>query len=293
MNLDDNQQIGNHLRRVIKTKNITTLIEWIVKRGVGKLSGHFRMLPAFIIIGAQRSGTTSLFMGLVQHPNVVPSYPKETHYFSNYYHKGVYWYRSHFPIIRNKRDNIIAGEATPYYIFHPHAPRRIFNTLPLTKFICILRNPIDRAYSHYQHEVILKIEQLTFEQAINKEDERMALDYQLLVMEKKPKCFNHQNYSYLSRGRYIEQLEIWKQLFDLNQILIIDFEEFCSNPPQIIQQAWEFLGVAKLQSCNLTIYNKTTYPPMKAETRQYLKNYFQPYNEQLFNFLGRDFGWNG
>ena len=96
-----------------------------------------RTLPDFLIIGAQKSGTTFLYQLLVQHPHVKPAFVKEVHYFDLEYRKGVNWYRSHFPLqMRNSRE-YITGEASPYYLFHPHAPRRASAVVPDAKLVVL------------------------------------------------------------------------------------------------------------------------------------------------------------
>jgi|SRR5690242_3518862 len=121
------------------------------------------ILPHFLIIGAQRCGTTSLFEYLARHPDVAPPSAKELHFFDSEYHKGDAWYRERFPSLRN---GFITGEATPYYIFHPHTPTRVRDWNSKVKLIVLLRNPVDRAYSHYHHEVRLGTESLDFETAL-------------------------------------------------------------------------------------------------------------------------------
>ena len=123
-----------------------------------------RILPSFLIIGAQRAGTTSLFRYLLAHPDVAgPSggdaavwWVKETHFFDEKYSKGLDWYRSFFPLDatrqrrRKRGHDLLAGEATPYYMFHPAVPARAAATLPDVRLIALLRDPVERAYSHYQ-----------------------------------------------------------------------------------------------------------------------------------------------
>ena len=114
-----------------------------------------RLMPDFIIIGAARCGTTNLYRNLTQHPYIVPAFRKEVHFFdhTSNFKNGVAWYRAHFPLLLYKhykqvrKQDIVTGEASPYYIFHPHAPKRAFEIVPQVKLIVMLRNPVDRAYS--------------------------------------------------------------------------------------------------------------------------------------------------
>ena len=117
-------------------------------------------LPDFIIIGCQRGGTTSLYNYITSHPDVEPASQKELHFFDYNFDKGLDWYKDQFP------DNKITGETSPYYIIHPHAPRRIAQAKPDVKILILLRNPGDRAYSHYNLEVKIGHEKLSFEDAI-------------------------------------------------------------------------------------------------------------------------------
>ena len=112
--------------------------------------------PDFIIVGGQRCGTTSVYNNLISNPDVTPATKKEIHFFSDNYHKGLTWYQNQF------KKSLCTGEATPYYIFHPHSLRRISNDIPNVRIIILLRNPVDRAYSHYWLEVRLKNEHLSF-----------------------------------------------------------------------------------------------------------------------------------
>lgn len=140
-----------------------------------RLSAPLRPFPDFIIIGAQKGGTSSLFSYLKQHSQLQLPDKKEIHFFDNDYQKGVNWYRSHFPM--KIFDNIKTGEATPYYLFHPHAPQRIFQHCPKVKLIVMLRNPTDRAYSHYMMQNKRKIDPLpTFEEAIDAEESRLRVE---------------------------------------------------------------------------------------------------------------------
>src|SRR5436309_16134274 len=109
------------------------------------------MLPDFIVIGAQKSGTGSLYAYLNGHPDVAGARVKEVHYFDLHYHRGVDWYLDQFPDEAAARPRC-TGEASPYYLFHPHAPRRAFDLVPDARLIALLRDPVDRAISHYHHE---------------------------------------------------------------------------------------------------------------------------------------------
>ena len=146
------------------------------------LTSSKRSLPDFIIIGAMKSGTSILYNKfLSQHPCIQRATKKEIHFFDNKYSKGILWYKSHFPTLKEKNNfkvknsqNMLIGEASPFYIFYPHTARRVYEVLPKVKLIAILRNPVDRAYSHYHHIVRNNKENLSFEAAIESEPKRIS-----------------------------------------------------------------------------------------------------------------------
>ena len=106
---------------------------------------HFRRKPDFVIIGAQKSGTTSLYHYIVQHPEIEPASKKEIKFFDIHYSEGEKWYLSHFPPKYPWADNRITGEGSPEYMYLPWAAERLIEFLPETKLVAILRNPVERA----------------------------------------------------------------------------------------------------------------------------------------------------
>ncbi len=170
---------------------MTTLDKHVFEKAFRATTNPMRLMPDFIIIGAMRGGTTSLYSYLTEHPNIGPAYMKEVHFFDVYFHKGLPWYRAQFPSTvqkyyteRVQKQNFITGEASPYYLFHPHAPRRIARLLPHVKLIVQLRNPVSRAYSHYYHEVNGGHEKLSFAEAIDREEDRIGKETEKLARDK-------------------------------------------------------------------------------------------------------------
>ncbi|UCG37660.1 MAG: sulfotransferase domain-containing protein [Candidatus Bathyarchaeota archaeon] len=256
-------------------------------------------MPDFIIIGAQRCGTTSLYNYLIQHPWIAPASNKEVHFFDYNFGKGLAWYRAHFPSFLHKYysrrvqgQDTITGESSPYYLFHPHVPNRILETAPQVKLIVILRNPVDRAYSHYHHERRLGFEALSFEEAIRREEERLEGELERMIRDEKYHSFNHQHYSYLSRGIYVDQIRAWMNLFPKNQILILKSEDFHNDPRTVYNETVKFFGLPAWQLGNFKEFNVGDYPKMPAAMRKHLSSYFNSHNKRLYEYLGRDFGWN-
>ena len=167
-----------------------------------------RTLPDFLIIGAQKCGTSFLYRFLVEHPHVKSAFVKEVHYFDLNFAKGNHWYRSNFPLqVRNTR-TYITGEASPYYLFHPHAAKRASMVVPGAKLIILLRNPVDRAYSHCQHQVKRvggeTRETLMLEAAREAEERPLPGELSKIIEDEYYESLSHRIRSYLKRGIYID-----------------------------------------------------------------------------------------
>lgn len=257
------------------------------------------MKPSFFIVGTQKGGTTSLYNYLVEHPCVLAAKKKEIHYFSDNYAKGAAWYKQHFPsvvkqlkaFIKNKKI-IITGEATPFYLFHPHAPERIWRAFPDAKIILMLRNPIDRAYSHYRYHIKLGEETLTFEEAIAAEPERLEGEYEKMLTDENYNSVNYKIYSYLKRGIYVDQLERWLAFFPKEQILVIKSEDFFSDPAASHREAQSFLSLQPIPLISYRKFNEGKASSINPHTRKELVKYFDPYNNRLYEMIGKEYNWN-
>lgn len=244
----------------------------------------------FIIIGAQKCGTTSLYNYLIQHPQIVPAITKEVHFFDLNFDKGIDWYQAHFHPF-DRQNNLTRGEASPYYIFHPLVAERIHQILPKVKIIVLLRNPVERAISHYYHEVRLGVEKMGIEEALASEPTRLLGETEKIIADGNYYSFNHQHYTYLSRGIYIDQLKTWMNIFPQEQIHIIKSEDLYNQPHLILQQVFNFLNLPPYQLPDYGKYNAGKYPPIDPAMYQHLTNYFQPYNQSLEKYLGKTFNW--
>ncbi|MGM0876135.1 MAG: sulfotransferase domain-containing protein [Bacillota bacterium] len=247
-------------------------------------------LPSFIIIGVQKGGTTSLYEYITKHPNVKPATTKEVHFFDYNFHKGINWYKSHFPT--NLKKGVLTGEASPYYIFHPYSPLRIKEVIPDIKLIVLLRNPVYRAYSAYKMGFRRGIEKLTFEEAIAKEESRLKNDIINILKNPYYYGFNHQHFSYLSRGIYVDQLTKWFEFFDRRKFLILQSESFLTNPAANYRQVIRFLGLPDWEPEHYRVFNKGNYnQDIQTKTLYDLNQFFKPHNQRLYDLLGTDFGW--
>lgn len=191
-----------------------------------------------------------------------------------------------------KERGFVTGEASPYYVFHPHAPSRIAKEIPNVKLIVLLRNPVDRAYSHYQKSVRKGFESLPFEDAIEKEEQRLRGETDKMLENEHYYSLPHQKYSYLSRGVYVNQLTIWMPLFPKKNILIFKSEDFYTDPKIIVTSIFNFLNLPPLKAEELRkpIYPK--YPKMNVSTRHRLIEFFSEHNQKLYKYLGLDFDWD-
>ncbi len=258
-----------------------------------QLTSGFRGLPSALIIGAQRSGTTSLFNYLAQHPDVLPPLGKELHYFDFHYARGVEYYRGRFPFNHRLRGGALTLDATPYYLMHPLVPQRAAQLLPDVKVIAVLRNPITRALSHYEHEVRGGRESLSFSEAIERESERLAGEEERLRGDPTYYSWNHHRYGYTRRGLYMQQLRRWLEYYPRSQLLVIQSEWLFRDPAAATAAVLAFLGLRdhRLERYEET-YQKGKYErAMPEELRGRLAAYFEPHNRELFEFLGREFDW--
>jgi hypothetical protein len=287
-----NRNLSAASGRNFRNRSLRDLTAWMLRRCYGLSTARLRSLPDFLIIGAQRCGTTSLFKYLSQHPDVYPSFPKEIHFFTNNYQRGLNWYRSHFPIVQNNKKKTgrankeyITGEATPYYLAHPHAARRIKTTVPDARLIVLLRNPVERAYSHYHHEVRMGVEPLSFEAAIQAEEVRLDKELERMLEDESYRSFNHQHYSYLSRGIYADQIQCWMDYFAPESILILNSDHLSSNPSGTVRQVTDFLELRNWDRIDYRKYHAAPYPQMGTATREKLLAYFRPYNQKLCDLI--------
>jgi len=261
------------------------------------LTRNHRVLPDYLIIGAAKCGTSSMYENIIKHPSIMPAFTKEIHFFTRNYSKGVSWYHQMFPthfskkyIEKFKKSKFLTGEASPSYLSHGDVPERVFKLLPNVKLIAMLRNPVNRSFSRYQQQirqkkdiVLKKVERGNKFVAIPEEE-----FFNLEFLKKNPNAF----YKIMEESTYINGLERWKKFFPEKQLLIIKSEDFFSDPERIMKQVFEFLGVSNFK---LKKYEKKRvggYLPMKDQTKNFLVEYFKPYNKKLNEKFKLNFEWN-
>lgn len=262
-------------------------------RTVGAWTSSLRTLPAFLIVGGQRCGTNSLYEHLVLHPDVRRALAsQEVHFFDRHFHRGLSWYRGQFPLRPpGGRAAWATGESTPYYMFHPLVPRRIADALPEVRLIALLRDPIERAYSHYHHERSRGVETLPFEEAIEREAERLAGEVERITADPGYQSFTHQHFSYLARGRYLEQLHALYSMFPQDRILVLVSERYFADPSAGYARVLSFLGLRPFSPAGFGRHNQGRYPGMAPGLRRRLAEHFAEPNDRLFRFLNEDCPW--
>lgn len=241
-------------------------------------------MPSYFIIGAQKAGTTSLQMDLISHPLVKSPRLKELFYFSHASSKqDLKYYQSFFPKLKSGEQT---GDATANYFESKVAAERIKHVVPNAKIICLLRNPVDRAYSHYLMSVKLGFETESFETALALEKERIEFG------ERYEPNLIRQRLGYRAKGRYIDDVKRWRNIFDDSQLLFIKSESYFSNPRKEYDSICAYLG---LPSVDLAQFNwakrKDPTSHLGAKLKEELTSFYAPYNRQLAAELGQEFIW--
>lgn len=252
-----------------------------------KITAKLRHDPDFIIIGAQKGGTTSLFHYLNQHPQLNLPSKKEIHFFTKNYHRGLKFYKTYFPYKRNGK---LSGEATPYYLFHPKVPNRLYKYFPNIKLIIMLRNPVDRAFSHYNMEKKLSNEKRTFEVAIQDELNQLE-NINKKILSSNHYTAEHAHHSYLSRGLYQEQIERWLTYFDKNQMLFIKSEDFFEDPQKELKKVFNFLEIDNIQINDLEPKLQGNYNNLNEDFYNQLAKFFKKNNSKITTILSNKFNW--
>ena len=270
------------------------------RRAYARLSeatAGLRMEPSFILIGAQRSGTTSLFRALTAHPQLVPpTFRKGVNYFDLNYYRGAQWYRAHFPVAEIARRRAgrhgppVAFEASGYYLYHPQAMERLGHDMPAVKLVAMLRDPVERAFSAHRHELARGYEREDFERALELEDERLAGEVERIRADPGYESLAHRHHSYRHRGQYAEQLERVYEFFPRAQVHVIDSAAYFGQPAREYRRLLAFLGLRPFEPA-FTAANARPGPPMPDRCRRMLAEHFQPHDERLAKLLGRQPSW--
>jgi hypothetical protein len=285
--------VGSHVKSLLPQGLRNTLRPevYFAQRAIQKmrqLTGQKGRLPDFLVLGAQKAGTTTLYDLIMQHPDAAPARTKEIAFFDRYFSWGFDWYKSNFP-----NTGKLTGEATPCYLYSQPARERISEHLPqTTKFIVLLRNPVDRAISHYYHTKRLGYETLSLEEALAAEPSRLNDQPHKLKGWRHENRSNSQSYSYIDRGRYADQITQYFSAFPRNQFFIETSDRFFNQPNDVMTEVFEFLelpryNIERVKPKNIGVYSSKVAPHIY----EHLAKEFADSNAELEHLLGRKLPW--
>ncbi|SIT84271.1 sulfotransferase [Microbacterium sp. RU33B] len=277
----------------------------VTTRGWAMATAADRPLPDYLIIGCKRGGTTSMFNYLVRHPGVMHMYPeirgtKSTDYFFKGSGRSERWYRSHFPSERHRRSlqrNLgyrpLSGEASPYYVWDPRIAGKVRDVAPEVKSILLLREPVRRAWSHYQERVQNKVEPLSFADALDAEDARLEGEVERMLADPSYYSPAHDFYSYRSRGDYAPQIRNWLEHFPREQLLIVYAEDLYRNTESTFSEVCDFLEIPRIAMPTKKSFNstwRTSDLPPETETNR-LAAVYEPLRAEVEELVGKSAPW--
>jgi Sulfotransferase domain len=297
------------LRRVTEEASLTGSVRRAVAHRAGKANRRIRwsarrvtaaarLRPNYLVLGAQKAGTTSLHNYLAEHPAVLTASVKEVRYFNRFYAKGDAWYVAHFPLAfrgrvagRRLENPPAVGEASAVYLFDPRVPERVHAFDPGMRLIALLRDPVERAYSHYQMEVRWGREPLALEDAIEREQAELPQLLEHALQHPLDTSDGGFPRSYIARGRYTEQLERWLRFFPREQLLVLTSDDLRARPAQVMSDVARFLAIPEYRAGDYPLAGVRDYPEMPAAIRERLEAIFEPEDERLRQLLGRELPW--
>lgn len=260
-----------------------------------RLQGNERAMPHFIVIGAQKSGTSSMFSYLKQHRQILRPIFKEPGFFNRQYHRGLGWYGSNFPAQRTVsqlNDRLgrphLTFEATATYVFDEQVPGRIARDLKTRKFILLLRNPADRVISAYWHARRMGIESRTLIEVVESDRRRTEME---ISGEDNPSLPQTTRPNFLKRGIYHEAVLRWQSVFSPSDLLVLQSETLFADPAKVMTQVFQFLNLPEPGHIDFEPQNVGGYKERDAEVREVLRDFYRPHNEKLNSLTGTRFGW--
>lgn len=274
---------ARHLARAIDLKTAAHYPEHVAKYGE---SGQ-RKGPDFIIIGATKCGTTSLYEYMRAHPQVLPAIWKEIEYF-RFPERGEQWYLSHFPRIPDGDTRFVTGEASTCYMSIWDAKTRVHDAYPDVRLIALVRDPVDKTISHCYHDRKIGCEHRSMEEALTRElDILEALDRPWHDAEEYWKT--ERGYVWLSM--YYWFLENWLTVFPKEQLLVIPSEDLYAEPAETLSRVYAHLGLPDHRLDDYEVHLKGEYERKKDPIRERLARFFEPHTARLEELLGRRLDW--
>ena len=275
-----------------------------VLRQYGVATADHRRPPELIVVGAKRGGTTSLWKYLDSHPGILPTFPraeqiKGTYFFDEEWARGERWYRSHFPTDRARAKAAqrlgyepIAFEASPYYLFHPHAPARAHQVAPDAVIVALLRDPVERAFSHYK-ERSNHTEDLSFAEALAAEDERTAGEEERMLADPSVISLAHRHQTYVAQSRYAPMLERWFGAYGRDRVLVTAAEDFYADPQAFCDEITTKVGLPRHDLGTPEPFNSEPSADMDPQVRAQLRAELDDDIAAVEALLGRPMPWGG
>lgn len=296
--------VGKALRRVLPARTASRWMDRLAVAGFYLFripTAPLRVLPDVVLIGTSKSGTSSLAAYLAQHADFHAPYYKEPHYFTLRARWPFFLYRAFFPAAlsrwyaRAKGRPFLTGDFTPSHYLCPHLPARLRRELPEARLLVLLRDPVERAFSHYRSHVAMGLEKRSFAEAC--QGEPACFDKERARMAADPHYYSRplHDAGYVTRGLYVDYLRPWFESFPREQILVLGFEDLVRDPEGVVSQVCDFLGIERLRLPEWKVYNRSgaTKIEMAAEVREHLRELYAGPNEELFALLGKRFPWQG
>jgi hypothetical protein len=263
----------------------TRLLARGVVRGWCLATAWLRRPADILVIGTKRGGTTSLAAYLFEHPQVIRPVParlapKGVRAFDEHPDRGAWWYRSHFPTVLTRggwgRPRRFAAESTANYFFHSEQAERAAAIAPTARAIVLLRDPVDRAWSHWRERTRRGVEALTFEEALDAEATRLA----------SLPATARANVAYRAQGCYADLLPAWRRAFG-ERLLVVFAEDLYRDPGGTYARVLTFLGLEPMQLGRYEAWNlQPPTEPMDPTTRASLRAFYEPFDERLERLLG-------
>ena len=297
---------------------LTPLVRYPVLKAAGRgtvrraamTTSHWRPLPDFLLIGAKRGGSTSLFRYLLDHPQVLPMFPsarrlplaedmKGVHYFDCQWRRGPSWYRSHFASTRARTAAeqqlglpVVTGESSPYYLFHPRAAQRAAATVPAARIVVLLRDPVQRTFSHWKEQRRRTREPLGFAEAVQAEAGRLAGERERLARDDRAVSDAYEHQGYVEQSRYVEGLRPWYDHYDRDQVLVVWSDAFYRDPQSTYDAVCRHLGIAPFAVADPRAWNSAAAEsPLPDALHDELAQRFAPLDRELGELVRQPLGW--
>jgi hypothetical protein len=255
-----------------------------------------RLKPSFFFLGPTKTGTTSMFCAFNKHKQLTAPSNKEPQYFAHEFSNGLSWYLRQFPI--DKNDCKLTYEASPSYFGNKNAGKRMIEQdFGDSKFIIFLRNPVDRIISKYRHFRSFNI-MIRYDNPPNYVKDQLIRTPNWVGEDKNfQELIDSEENLYFGCSKYLLHLKKWFSYFDRDRFLIMDFRDIGNDFESVIYRIEDFLGLDRQKIDAVKRNHKDQWVAWRDEDSinleqiEYLKEYFNPYNKALYEFMGKDYGW--